>query len=127
MPRWRKLKDVTSRVFRYPVKQKHYNDLEVFLNKVRLAVIDRPRYFEGITMSNADLHKRVRLPSAVELLLLRRLAFLLRLNRGTCEIAKKSIWMEIQNPVEIISGISVRHNPWVLLSELQYLHEHSKY
>ena len=39
-PRWRKLKDIKSRVLpvlvygseNWPVKQKHYNDLEVFLN-----------------------------------------------------------------------------------------------
>ena len=74
-------------------------------------------------MSNADLHKRVRLPSAVELLLRRRLAFLLRLSRGACEIARKSIWMEIQKSVEIRSGVSIGHNPRVLRSELQYLHK----
>ena len=135
MPRWKKLKDVKSRVFpvlvygseTWAVKQKHYNTLEVFLNKVRLAVIDRPRYFEGITMSNDDLHNRVCLPSAVELLLPRRLAFLLRLSGGACEIAKKSIWMEVQNPGKIISGVTVGHNPRVLRSELQYLRKYSEY
>ena len=135
MPRWRKLKDVSSRVFpvllygseTWPVKQKNYKEIEVFLNKVRLAVIDRPRYLDGITMSNADLHSRVRLPSAVELLLPRRLSFLLRLCRGACEIARKSIWMEVQNPVEIRSGVTVGHNPRVLRSELQYLVKHSEY
>ena len=54
MPRWKKLKDVKSRVFpvlygseTWAVKQKHYNDLEVFLNKVRLAVIDGQDTLKG--------------------------------------------------------------------------------
>jgi hypothetical protein len=134
MPRWRKLKDVRSRLFpvltyaseTWALKAADYRLVDVFINKVRLAVLNRARYTDGITMTNEDLKRRVLLPSAVELLLPKRIAFLLRLSRGSCEIARKSLWMEVEEPGAVNSGVTSGHNPRVLRSELQYISKHSE-
>jgi hypothetical protein len=110
----------------FPMRKEEYKRLEVFLNRVRLRILGRKRLVDDITLTNEELQQLVQLPSAVRLILPRRLMFLIKLAvDSACVIARKSIWMEIEAPAEVRSGPTISHHPRGLGSEMLFLLENS--
>ena len=130
LSRGKKIKQVHQKVFplllygteTFPCRKEDYQRVEVFLNRVRLRILGRKRLVNDETLPNEDLHRLVKLPSAVRLMLPRRILFLIQLVvNPACEIARKSIWMELEVPGKVRSGTTISHNPRVLRSEMLFL------
>ena len=82
-----------------------YELLEAFMNFGRLFIANRRRYVDGITLSNSDLHRLVRLPPISFFLAPRQLAFTLgSIFKPSSEMARMMTFARVLNPVKVISG-----------------------
>ena len=92
-----------------------YDILEVFLNKVRLRILDRFRMIDGAAITNQELRSLVRLPSAACLVISRQLRFLLKLMKGdSSETARRMVFAEIAVPNGRTGGCPVVYPRCVL-------------
>ena len=130
IPRLKKLSAFTSQVLpgllygceTWNMKRVDYDKIEVFLNECRLKILNRPRYLDGVVYPNAELHRCVVLPSAVELIVPRRLGFLLNvIAHGHCEGARRMIFAEVKSPVQVRSGTDKDNLVRCMRAELDFI------
>ena len=104
------------------MKRVDYDKIEVFLNECRLKILNRPRYLDGVVFPNVELHRCVALPSAVELVVPRRLSFLLNvIAHGHCGGARRMIFAEVKSPVAVPSGTDKDNLVRCMRAELDFI------
>ena len=130
IPRLKKLSAFTSQVLpgllygceTWNMKRVDYDKIEVFLNECRLKILNRLRYLDGVVYPNAELHRCVVLPSAVKLIVPRRLVFLLNLiAHRLCEGARRMIFPEVKSPVQVRSGTDKDNLVRCMRAELDFI------
>ena len=98
-----------------------YEVIEAFLNKVRLRILRRFRMVDGASITNAELHALVQLPSAACLVVGRQMKFVLKLMMGkSSEIARRMLFAEIKDPEGLVGGRGRRVYPRSQMANLVY-------
>ena len=98
-----------------------YEVIEAFLNKVRLRILRRFRMVDGASITNAELHALVQLPSAACLVVGRQMKFVLKLMMGkSSEIARRMLFAEIKDPEGLVGGRGRRVYPRSQMVNLVY-------
>jgi hypothetical protein len=97
-----------------------YEAIEVFLNKARLSIIGRSRWLANVTLSNHDLHRMCRLPSAAQLVVPSRIRFVVEnIARPACNAARRMIFAQVKTSGSILH----RQNslPQAIRADLRFL------